>query len=495
MSHEIRTPMNAIIGFTKVILKTGLTAKQKEYLTAIKISGDALIVLINDILDLAKVDSGKMTFEQIPFKLNLSISLMLHLFETKINEKNLKLILEFDKNIPEVLAGDPIRLNQIILNLVSNAIKFTSIGQITVSINLLKEDDNIVFIQFSVKDTGIGISSEKIEGLFENFQQATSSTSRIFGGTGLGLAIVKQLVEPQGGTLNVESSIDVGSTFSFILPFKKTDETIILESEIVVVDTELKDIKVLVVEDLELNQLLIRTLLDDFGFECEIVANGKLAVERLETKDFDIILMDLQMPEMNGFEATEYIRKKLKLTIPIIALTADVTTIDAEKCIEFGMNDYISKPVDERKLFRKMIALIQKPMSDETNSYASNSSSLIIDLSYLTDRTKSNRKLMSEMISIYLEQTPQLVYEMKVGYSDLNWEKLHASAHKMIPSFSIMGIDSKYENLAKEIQELALNKEYHTNLGELIVQLEMGCKMACNELEQELKIIITNNKL
>ena len=491
MSHEIRTPMNAIIGFTKVILKTGLTAKQKEYLTAIKISGDALIVLINDILDLAKVDSGKMIFEQIPFKLNLSISLMLHLFETKIHEKNLKLVLEFDKNIPEVLAGDPVRLNQIILNLVSNAIKFTSIGQITVSINLLKEDENNVFIQFSVKDTGIGISSEKIEGLFENFQQATSSTSRIFGGTGLGLAIVKQLVEPQGGTLNVESTVDVGSTFSFILPFKKTDETIILESEILEVDNELKDIKVLVVEDLELNQLLIRTLLDDFGFECEIAANGKLAIERLETKNFDIILMDLQMPEMNGFEATEYIRNKLKLTIPIIALTADVTTIDADKCIEVGMNDYISKPIDEGKLFRKMIALIQKPMSEETNSYASNSSSTNVDLSYLMERTKSNPKLMSEMISIYLEQTPQLIHTMKVGYKDLDWEKLHASAHKMIPSFSIMGIDSKYENLAKKIQEYALNKENDENLGMLIQQLEIGCEVACNELQQELKNINT----
>jgi PAS domain S-box-containing protein len=491
MSHEIRTPMNAIIGFTKVILKTGLTAKQKEYLTAIKISGDALIVLINDILDLAKVDSGKMIFEQIPFKLNLSISLMLHLFETKIHEKNLKLVLEFDKNIPEVLAGDPVRLNQIILNLVSNAIKFTSIGQITVSINLLKEDENNVFIQFSVKDTGIGISSEKIEGLFENFQQANSSTSRIFGGTGLGLAIVKQLVEPQGGTLNVESTVDVGSTFSFILPFKKTDETLLLESEILEVDNELKDIKVLVVEDLELNQLLIRTLLDDFGFECEIAANGKLAIERLETKDFDIILMDLQMPEMNGFEATEYIRNKLKLTIPIIALTADVTTIDAEKCIEAGMNDYISKPVDEGKLFRKMIALIQKPMSEETHSYASNSSSTNVDLSYLMERTKSNPKLMSEMISIYLEQTPKLIFSMNEGYKELDWEKLHASAHKIIPSFSIMGIASKYENLAKKIQEYASNNENHEDLGTLIKQLEIGCEVACNELEQELKNINT----
>jgi CheY-like chemotaxis protein len=378
--------------------------------------------------------------------------------------------------------------------LVSNAIKFTSIGQIKVSINLINEDENNVLIRFSVNDTGIGISNEKIAGLFENFQQATDSTSRIFGGTGLGLAIVKQLVEPQGGTLNVESTVDVGSTFSFILPFKKTDETLILENKIVEVNNELKDIKVLVVEDLELNQLLIRTLLDDFGFESEIAANGKLAIERLKTKNFDIILMDLQMPEMNGFEATEYIRNTLKLKIPIIALTADVTTIDAEKCIEVGMNDYISKPIDEAKLFRKMIALIQKPMSEETNSYASNSSSIKVDLSYLKERTKSNPKLMSEIISIYLEQTPQLIYAMKEGYKELYWEKLYASAHKMIPSFSIMGIDSKYEHLAKKIQEFASNKENSETLWGLIARLEIGCDEVCAKLEEELKILNTNGK-
>ncbi len=194
MSHEIRTPMNAIIGFTKVLLKTDMSVRQREYLSAIKTSGDALIVLINDILDLAKVDSGKMTFEQTPFKLALSISAMLHLFETKIREKNLELVKEYDNNIPEVLVGDPVRLHQIILNLVSNAVKFTSKGKITVSVRLLSEDAKTANIEFSISDTGIGIEKNKIGKIFENFQQATSGTSRVFGGTGLGLAIVKHLV-------------------------------------------------------------------------------------------------------------------------------------------------------------------------------------------------------------------------------------------------------------------------------------------------------------
>jgi len=361
MSHEIRTPMNAIIGFTKVVLKTELTAKQKEYLMAIKMSGDALIVLINDILDLAKVDAGKMTFEQVPFKMAISISAMLHLFETKIQEKNLELVKEYDPKIPDVLVGDPVRLHQIILNLVSNAVKFTTKGKITVSVHLLSQDEERVTIEFAVTDTGIGIPETKIGKIFENFQQASSGTSRLYGGTGLGLAIVKQLVEPQGGSINVKSKIGEGSTFSFTLSFLKTKEEAESATKIVELDAEIRNIKVLVVEDIALNQLLMKTLLDDFGFERDIVSNGKIAIEKLQTKTYDIILMDLQMPEMNGFEATEYIRNTLNSKIPIIALTADVTTVDLAKCKSVGMNDYIAKPVDERLLYSKILGLVKKP--------------------------------------------------------------------------------------------------------------------------------------
>jgi PAS domain S-box-containing protein len=357
MSHEIRTPMNAIIGFTKVVLRTDITDKQKEYLNAIKISGDALIVLINDILDLAKVDSGKMTFEKTPFKMKSSIASMLHLFETKIQEKNLKLVTEYDNKIPDVLVGDPIRLHQIILNLVSNAVKFTSKGKITVSVDLLHEDDNKVILKFAVTDTGIGISEEKIGAIFENFQQATSETSRLYGGTGLGLAIVKQLIEPQNGTIRVNSTVNKGSTFSFTLPFQKTKIETELETTLKELDTEVKNIRILVVDDMPLNQLLMKTILDDFGFERDIADNGKIAIEKLMEKSYDIILMDLQMPVMNGFETTEYIRKTMNLKIPIIALTADVTRVDLEKCKALGMDDYIAKPIDEKLLFAKIVEL------------------------------------------------------------------------------------------------------------------------------------------
>ncbi|CAN1535944.1 aerobic respiration control sensor protein ArcB [Flavobacteriaceae bacterium] len=492
MSHEIRTPMNAIIGFTKVVLKTELSAKQKEYLMAIKMSGDALIVLINDILDLAKVDAGKMTFEQSPFKIKKSLSSMLHLFETKVQEKNLKLVSEYDDKIPEVLVGDAIRLHQIILNLVSNAVKFTIKGIITVSVHLMFEDDEKVIIEFAVNDTGIGIAEDKIDRVFENFQQASSGTSRLYGGTGLGLAIVKQLVESQGGNIRVKSKINEYSRFSFTLPFLKTKEDAVLENEIMELDNKIKGIRVLVVEDMALNQLLMKTVLDDFGFERDIAENGKIAIEKLKTNQYDIILMDLQMPEMNGFEATEHIRKTLKSTIPIIALTADVTTVDLEKCKAVGMNDYIAKPIDERVLYSKIVSLIQKPQNalpSKNKNIEVTEAEIVkyINLDYLNHRTKSNPKLMIEMIGLYLEQTPQLINTLKQSLVDQDWNLLNAAIHKMIPSFSIMGIHSDFENMAKKIQEFVAIQQQNDEMENMVLKLEDVCMQACKELELELE--------
>ncbi len=498
MSHEIRTPMNAIIGFTKVLLKSELTTKQKEYLTAIKMSGDALIVLINDILDLAKVDSGKMVFEKIPFKMHSSISAMLHLFETKIQEKNLKLVVDYDKNIPDVLLGDPVRLHQIILNLVSNAVKFTAKGKIYVSVRLLSTADTHASVQFSVKDTGIGISDEKIGKIFENFQQASSGTSRLYGGTGLGLAIVKQLVESQGGSIQVVSKPNEGSTFSFVLEFMKTEEQAAEELTEVEPDEEIKDLKVLVVEDIPLNQLLMKTLLDDFGFERDIADNGKIAIEKMQAKTYDVVLMDLQMPEMNGFEATDYIRNVMHSDIPIIALTADVTTVDLAKCKAVGMNDYIAKPVDERILYSKIIGLIKKtavieiPVK-EAKIVADIKTLRCINLGYLNTRTKSNPALMMEMISLYLEQTPPLISAMKRSLEEKDWNGLHSAVHKMIPSFSIMGINADFENMARKVQDYAIAQQQTEGIQDLVLQLGNICSQACTELEEEYNMIKSKN--
>ena len=368
MSHEIRTPMNSIIGFTNVILKTKLTDSQNEYINAIKVSGESLIVLINDILDLARVDSGKMTFEHVPFYLFSSVSDMLHLFETKIQEKNLILVKRYDTEIPPLLVGDQLRLRQIILNLMSNAVKFTTAGKISIGIKMLQEDKENVTIRFSIADTGIGISEKDLVHIFDAFQQVALETNRLYGGSGLGLAIVKQLVEQQGGTVKVKSKVGVGSTFTFVLSFKKAKVNRVANSagntkRIAQKKSASKNndsmVKVLVAEDIALNQLLIKIILEGFGFETDIAANGKIALEFLQKNKYDIILMDLQMPEMGGYDATAIIRNELKLTIPIIALTADVTAVDVEKCIAMGMNDYIAKPINEELLYSKMMACLK----------------------------------------------------------------------------------------------------------------------------------------
>jgi PAS domain S-box-containing protein len=493
MSHEIRTPMNAIIGFTKVVLRTDLTAKQMEYLTAIKTSGDALIVLINDILDLAKVDAGKMTFEQTPFKMALSLSAMLHLFEPKIQEKNLMLIKDYDDKIPAVLVGDPVRLHQIILNLVSNAVKFTSEGSIKVKVLLRRETEQTVNVEFSVTDTGIGIATDKMKNIFENFQQATSGTSRLYGGTGLGLAIVKQLVEAQGGTIDVKSKIGEGSTFSFNLQFQKTKAEAELATDIVELDASVKNVSILVVEDIALNQLLMKTLLEDFGFACDIASNGKIAIEKVQSRTYDIILMDLQMPVINGFEATEHIRNKMHCKTPIIALTADVTTVDLAKCKAVGMNDYISKPVDEKLLYTKIMWALKKQASKSNtnakNDNDDNKETQYTNLEYLKVRTKSNPKLMMEMISLFLDQTPSLVSAMKKSTVEKDWRALQAVAHKMIPSFSIVGINHTFENMARQIQENASKEQNAENIPALVAQLEEMFVHACGELEDEYNTI------
>jgi CheY-like chemotaxis protein len=299
---------------------------------------------------------------------------------------------------------------------------------------------------------------------------------------------VKQLVTNQNGHISVTSTVGVGSVFTFSLSYLKTKSSAEAHIELFDLDPEVNNINVLVVEDIPLNQLLMKTLLDEFGFERDIASNGKIAIEMLKNKTYDIILMDLQMPEMNGFETTDYIRKTLHSNVPIIALTADVTTVDLMKCKSIGMNDYIAKPVDDKLLYSKIVGLVKKTSTEGTTlpeKISASAASKYVNLGYLDKRTKSNPTLMMEMISLYLEQTPTLLSTMKESLQNEDWSSLHSAVHKMIPSFLIMGINSDFESKAKKIQEYAVAKQQIDGIQELVNEIEFVCTEACKELEIE----------
>lgn len=361
MSHEIRTPMNAIIGFNDRLIKTKLNDEQQEYVAAVQSSGENLLTIINDILDFSKIEAGMVTIEHIRFNLHELLQSVYNMFFLKAKEKNISLHLHQPKNIPEFLMGDPTRLTQILINLVGNALKFTNQGNIDISVEVIKDDKQNATVQFMVKDTGIGILEEKITEVFDRFTQAESDTSRIFGGTGLGLSIVKKLVELQSGTIGVESKKEEGSLFKFTIPYKKAP---VLASKLKTSPEKIHHsvvndkIKILIVEDNLLNQKLAAFMITDFGYAFDICGNGKLAVDKLKQDVYDLVLMDIQMPEMDGYEATGVIREKLMLNIPIIAMTAHAMPGEKDKCLGFGMTDYISKPIKETDLHNLIIKYI-----------------------------------------------------------------------------------------------------------------------------------------
>lgn len=362
MSHEIRTPMNGILGSLQLISSENYSKEDQEYLDAIQISAENLLVIINDILDFSKIEANKVELEKIPIKVHQIIKETISIVHFNSDKKGLYIKYKNeDLQLPEIMEGDPVRLRQIFLNLLSNAVKFTSVGGITVSHSIIQIENGRYTIEFIVEDTGIGIEKSKIAGLFDSFSQGDSSTTRKYGGTGLGLAITKKLVEMMDGDIRVESDIGVGSRFIFTIKAQIIKNYIEQEKTKAIYSALPVDLRVLVAEDNELNQKIVIALLKKINVQADVAFNGVEVLELLKEKKYDIILMDIEMPEMDGIEATVRIKSNANYkSIFVVALTAHALTGERERILNHGFDDYLTKPIhlkDLRDLFSKWVQL------------------------------------------------------------------------------------------------------------------------------------------
>lgn len=494
ISHEIRTPINAIIGLTSLLMQLKPKGEALEYLKGIKVSSDNLLLLVNDVLDLSKIQAGKIALVEYEFELSDVFSRIYQILAVKAAEKNLSLSFDLDPAIPSLLYGDAARLSQVLLNLTSNAIKFTQHGSVFFSAVVKSSQPETCEIEFRVKDTGIGIPENKLDAIFESFTQITPAQRTHASGTGLGLTISKLLVERFGGKLAVKSTPGVGSQFSFIISLPRIPESekpAKLFGNEEGVSADLDQMKILIVEDNMLNVLVIRKMLEQWNARYEIAANGAEAIELLNQDNFDLILMDISMPVLNGYETTTYIRKNFtapKRDIPILALTATILIDDKQSMTDAGMNDYIAKPFQAGELIAKIISYtnrgsIKHPVA--ASDISENTSKKTYDLAYLEKAFNGDSESLQEFIHRFLEQIPESLQLIKNAFEDKDLSTVCKQAHKIKSPFTYLGIRESLKIIVILESGLEHNRSFE-EMQAAFSTLQDQWQAVKNELMQEL---------
>ncbi len=492
ISHEIRTPINGIAGMATLLSQNPSGEEQITYLNAIKSAADNLKVIINDILDLASIESGKLKFERIGFNLHDVLTSLIDTFSVQAREKGIRLEMNISEASNQIMIGDPVRLNQILINLISNAIKFTHNGFISLTCTLEKKEKKKCIAKFEVVDTGIGIPKDKLSTIFESFSQADASVTRKYGGTGLGLTIVKQLAELQDGTITVKSEEDKGSAFTVQIPYLIGNMEDIADASMHAQQSQsyknsLKNLNVLLVEDNDINRLYASSILKTWDCNLEMAENGYVALEKLKNNVIDIVLMDLQMPVMDGYEATKAIRQgdPSRSQVPIIALTANATRKDIEKCLTAGMNDCIPKPFTPEDLFRVLLKHSSSKSTDAAKpSDLQNNivNEALVDLSYLKNVSNNDPEFIREMIVTFLDSMPKTIAEIRNFTSAKDWVNLGKAIHKIKPSLTMMGMPT-LKALAIEMEQQCKTQTDLSTMDERTNLLTSQLSDALKELE------------
>lgn len=494
VSHEIRTPMNGIIGLTRQLNDENLSKTQQEIANTLGVSANGLLHVVNDLLDVSKIRAGKMSFEYVRFSLSDLLTTFVSSISYRIEEKGLKFNLDINKNLPNYVIGDPVRLNQILLNIVGNSIKFTIEGSITLRVKSINNRNGMERIHFEVKDTGIGIPVQKQDFVFENFTQLEDHRTRTSSGTGLGLGIAKSLVEAMGGEINLFSKEGQGTTLSFELDFElhnKDVETKNVSQEDIVLVKNLDGLRVLLVEDNSINQRVILYDLNKWNVDVVCVSNAIDAIAILKDKTFDVVLMDYYMPRMDGMEATKFIRSKFSepvSSVPIIAITASAMVGDRNKFIEAGMNDYISKPFNPEKLYQLLVkwgyqnnTLFADPKNQEEEVVQVD----LLDLSILEERAEGDVEYLLEMYGAFLEMMPQYSIDLIHFFEDEDWVELRKQAHQILSPARLFGMNQTAELLLKLEKETQLSKKEIKHLvSEIVNQIQTCGKIIRDQMKR-----------